>query len=327
MKHLYRAAVLAGAALLLAPQAAQAGFADPLDTPALATPLASRALVNSLALAGSRVVAAGQRGHVLYSDDQGGSWRQAAVPLSVDLVALRFTSPREGWAVGHDGAILHSADGGASWQRQFDGRRDPQAGDKPLLDVWFDAAGHGLAVGAFGLALRSEDGGRSWLHAEDLMDNPNGLHLNAIRAVGPDLYIVGEQGLVLKRAAGAARFTALPTPYQGSFFGLTGDAKRLLVFGLRGTALLSTDGGASWARAETGTQTALAAGAVLEDGSLLLVSQSGQLLRSADGARFSPQAGVPPGPAATALPLADRLLIGGPRGLRVQPLKQADLKK
>jgi photosystem II stability/assembly factor-like uncharacterized protein len=320
MKLLYRVAVMAGAVLLLASHAARAGFADPLDTPAMATPLASRALVNGLALAGTRVVAAGQRGHVLYSDDQGGSWRQAAVPLSVDLVAVRFSDARTGWAVGHDSAILHSADGGATWQRQFDGRRDPQAGDKPLLDVWFDQAGHGLAVGAFGLALRSDDGGRSWRHAEDLLDNPSGLHLNAIRAVGPDLYIVGEQGLLLKRAAGAERFAALATPYQGSFFGLAGDAKRLLVFGLRGTALLSNDGGASWRRAETGTHTALAAGAVLDDGSLLLVSQSGQLLRSPDGVRFAPQAGVAPDPAAAALPLADRLLIGGPRGLRVQSL-------
>jgi photosystem II stability/assembly factor-like uncharacterized protein len=327
MNSLFRTAVLAGAALLLAPGSARAGFADPLDTPAMASPLASRALVNGLALAGTRVVAAGQRGHVLYSDDQGAIWRQASVPVSVDLVAVRFTDAKLGWAVGHDGAILHSADGGASWQRQFDGRRDPQVGDKPLLDVWFDAAGHGLAVGAFGLALRSEDGGRSWRHAEELLDNPNGLHLNAIRAVGADLYIVGEQGLVLRRAAGAERFTALATPYQGSFFGLAGDAKRLLVFGLRGTALLSTDGGASWVRSETGTQTALAAGAVLPDGSLLLVSQSGQLLRSADGVRFAAQAGVPPGPAAVALPLPERLLIGGPRGLRVQSLNPADPQK
>lgn len=317
--------VLAGAALLLAVQTARpagGAFADPLDTPAMPSALAVRSLVNGVALAGTRLVGVGQRGHILYSDNRGASWRQAAVPLSSDLVAVYFATPLEGWAVGHDSVVLHSVDGGASWQRQFDGRRDREAGDKPLLDVWFDQAGHGLAVGAFGLLLRSEDHGASWQHWESHAANPKALHLNAIRAVGEDLYIVGEQGLVLKRSADGTRFDALAVPYQGSFFGLAGSGATLLVYGLRGTALRSTDGGASWSLAATGTQTGLAAGVVLDDGAFLLVSQAGQLLRSADGgASFRPLPQVVPGPASAALLLAPRqLLIGGVRGLRVQAL-------
>lgn len=302
--------------------AAAERFVDPLDQPAQPSALASHALINGVAQAGHRLVAVGQRGHVLYSDDQGASWRQASVPLSSDLVAITFSDAHHGWAVGHDAVVLHTDDAGASWQRQYDGRHDAQAGDKPLLDVWFDEAGHGLAVGAFGLALSSDDGGRHWRHCEDLLDNPHGLHLNAIRAIDGALYIVGEQGLVLRRSAGATRFEALPTPYQGSFFGLIGNQHGLVVFGLRGTALRSTDGGRNWQQASTGTQTGLTAGARLADDTLLLVSQSGQLLRSIDGgASFTALAGVTPGPAAAALPLAGkRLLIGGARGLRVQPL-------
>jgi photosystem II stability/assembly factor-like uncharacterized protein len=325
MNRIFRplAAGLAAALAVLSAHAAPAGFVDPLDLPAQPSPLASHALVNGLAQAGQRAVAVGQRGHVLYSDDGGNSWLQAGVPLSSDLVAVKFADARRGWAVGHDAVVLHSADAGATWQRQFDGRADAQAGDKPLLDIWFDDAGHGIAVGAFGLALRSDDGGRHWRHCEDLLDNPNALHLNAIRAIGGALYIVGEQGLVLRRAAGAERFEALATPYKGSFFGIAGDGQRLLVYGLRGTALHSEDGGRSWQRSATGTETGLAAGALLADGTLLLVSQAGQLLHSRDGgASFAPQAGVKPGPVAAALPLdAARLLIGGPRGLRLQALQ------
>ena len=314
------------AAPLAAPLAAAVAgpdtFVDPLDQPAAVSPLASHALVNGLALAGARAVAVGQRGHVLYSDDAGASWRQASVPVSSDLVAVTFADARAGWAVGHDSVILHSLDGGLSWQRQFDGRADAKAGDKPLLDIRVDGAGHGLAVGAFGLALCSDDGGAHWRHCEDIIDNPRGLHLNAIRAIGDTLYIVGEQGLVLRRAAGAARFTAIATPYQGSYFGIAGDAHTLLVFGLRGTALRSIDNGASWQRATTGVQTGLADGMLLGDGTLLLVSQAGHLLRSTDGGmQFAPLAGVTAGAASAALALAPgRLLIGGARGLRVQAI-------
>ncbi len=294
------AAIAAALGASAAPAGAAPGFVDPLD-----------------------LVAVGQRGHILYSDDQGGNWRQAAVPLSGDLVALTFSDAKQGWAVGHDAVVLHSADAGASWQRQYDGRKDSQAGDKPLLDIWFDAAGHGMAVGAFGLALQSDDGGRSWRHCEELLDNPQALHLNAIRFIDGALYIVGEQGLVLRRGAGAERFEALATPYKGSFFGITGKRGALLVFGLRGTALHSEDAGRSWQRAATGTQVGLSAGVLLADDTLLLVSQSGQLLRSRDGgASFAPLAGIPSGSATAALPMdGRRLLIGGVRGLRVQPLE------
>lgn len=320
--RLLAAAIVTSGALVVLPCGAAERFVDPLDQPAQRSALASHALINGVAQAGHRLVAVGQRGHVLYSEDQGEHWLQASVPLSSDLVALTFIDAAEGWAVGHDAVVLHTQDGGASWQRQYDGRHDPQAGDKPLLDIWFDNAGHGVAVGAFGLALRSDDGGRHWRHCEDLLDNPQALHLNAIRSINGTLYIVGEQGLVLRRAADAERFEALHTPYQGSFFGITGNQRSLLVFGLRGTALHSEDGGRSWQRAVTGTRVGLTAGVRLADDTLLLVSQSGQLLRSVDGgANFVALAGAASGPTSAALPLDKQLLlVGGAGGLRMQAL-------
>ena len=319
MKRIF--ATLAALALSLSVQGA--AFVDPMDRAAMASPLAARSVMNGVALAGTRLVAVGQRGHIVYSDNQGGRWQQASVPVAADLTNVFFSDPRHGWAVGHDGVILHSADAGASWQRQFDGRRDPAASGQPLLDIWFDRQGRGLAVGAFGLMLRSDDGGRQWRHAEAEADNPKGLHLNAIRVVGDDIYVVGEQGLLLKRSAGAERFVALATPYPGSFFGLTGRGQQLVVFGLRGTALHSADGGASWEQAETGTQTGLVAGVTLDSGVVLLLNQAGAILRSHDrGASFVTLPGSVPAPTTAALPIDNhRLLVAGARGVRLQAVR------
>lgn len=320
-------------------QAAQ--FADPLDTPALVSQLAPRSLINGIAQAGTRIVAVGQRGHILLSDDQGQHWRQAAVPLSVDLLAVHFPSPQQGWVVGHDGVVLHSGDGGNSWQRQLDGRSAvwhsaqsaqsaPTAStaptvtvaDKSLLDVYFQDEQQGFIVGAFNLILHTADGGKSWQSWQDRIDNPQGLHLNAIRAVGGELYIVGEQGLVLQLTADNSRFQALITPYKGSFFGITGSATAIIAYGLRGNAYRSVDSGASWSKVETGIQSGLTAGTRLADGALVLLSQAGQLLISQDDGRsFQPVSAARPGPVSAVLPLATGgLLIGGARGLRSQAL-------
>jgi photosystem II stability/assembly factor-like uncharacterized protein len=318
--HVARTALVAGA-LLAAGAAWAGGYVDPLDEHARASPLAQRGLVNALARAGTRVVAAGQRGHILYSDDQGAHWTQARVPVAVDLTAVFFADPRQGWAVGHDGVVLHSGDGGASWTRQLDGRGEADGQARPLLDVWFEDTRRGMAVGAFGLALCTTDGGAAWRHCESDLDNKGALHLNALRAVGGALYIAGEQGLLLKRDA-SGKFVPLASPYKGSFFGLTGNAGTLLAYGLRGNAFASHDGGKSWQKAETGVATGLAAGLALADGRLVLVSQAGQVLDSRDhGASFRVRPLARQQSAAAALALPDgRLLVGGVRGLQVQAL-------
>ena len=332
--------LLAGALLLAAASAPCAGFVDVLDTPAAPSTLAPRSLINGLARAGARIVGVGQRGHIIYSDDQGRSWTQARVPLSADLVAVCFPTARQGWAVGHDGVILHSSDAGASWSRQLDGRTmaaliaddyrhagaanklAAQGIDQPFLDVWFENERNGFAVGAFNLILHTGDGGASWQPWMERMDNPKGLHLNAIRAVGPDLYIVGEQGLVLKLADDGSRFVALPTPYQGSYFGLVGKPGALLAFGLRGNAYRSMDGGHSWQKVATGVQAGLTAAAVLPDARFALLSQAGQVLLSADdGASFHAFRQAAPGPtSALAVAAGGKLVLAGAGGVRVQAL-------
>jgi photosystem II stability/assembly factor-like uncharacterized protein len=341
-RHLLCAMAAAGAVPLIARAAGAASpLRDVLDSAAQPSPLAARALINGLALAGDRVVAVGQRGHVLWSDDQGKQWRQAGVPLASDLVAVTFPTATRGWAVGHDGVVLASIDQGRSWQRQLDGRAlgevmvkhytrvgdakwlaeaqrfAAQGAENPLLDVWFDDARTGYVVGAFGLVLRTDDGGATWEPLLHATDNPKALHLYAVRRVGSDLYIAGEQGLLLKHDAGSGRFGALNIPYPGTLFGVLGNARVVLAFGLRGNVVRSTDRGRTWQAASTGVSVGLTAGTLDERGRIVLVSQAGHVLASADdGATFALLKAARTQPAAAVTRAgAGTLVFGGPRGL------------
>lgn len=322
---------------------------DVLDVPATPSALAQHALINGLAHAGERLVAVGQRGHVLLSDDQGKSWRQATVPASSDLVAVSFNTPSQGWAVGHDGLVLRTQDGGASWVRALDGRQlgallvdyyrksadalgdgkraaallqeaerfAAQGAENPFLDIAFESPSTGYLVGAFGLILRTTDGGASWQPLLHASDNPKALHLYAVRQVGGEVYVAGEQGLLLKLDRASGQFRALELPYKGTLFGITGTPRALLVHGLRGTLLRSTDAGRSWHTVDTGLQVGLTASSTDAQGRIAIASQAGHVLLSRDdGASFTPARLDKPLPAAAvALAGASTIVIGGPRGL------------
>ncbi|HKY90879.1 MAG TPA: YCF48-related protein [Nevskiaceae bacterium] len=350
---------LCGAALALFASATTAEFTDPLEAPAIETTLAAQDVTNALARAGERIVAAGNRGHVLVSDDAGTTWRQARVPLSSDLTALSFPDAHNGWAVGHDGVVLATRDGGSSWTRQLDGRvigpllgnyyADPatpglddaarvrfqddaqriadEGPDKPFLDVWFEDAQHGFAVGAFNLILETTDGGTRWTPWLHRTDNPRNLHLYAIRPAGGTLYIAGEQGLLLRLDRAANRFRAVELPYRGTLFGVTGDAAGVTVFGLRGNAWRSADGLTAWTRIDTQVEVSLTAAAVDARGRTLLASQTGHLLAlGAEGAATALQL-EDRVPASAVLALPDgKFVIGGAAGLRrLQPARAQEV--
>ncbi|MFS2140488.1 WD40/YVTN/BNR-like repeat-containing protein, partial [Duganella sp. Dugasp56] len=349
-----RTALAACCALALTPAALAESPAAPtipaaLTQPALVTPKALNAAMLAIAAAGQRLVAAGERGTILYSDDAGVSWRQARVPVSVSLTALQFVDARQGWAVGHQGVVLHSADGGATWNKQLDGiqaaalalkaaadiagpeqarvQADAQhlvddGPDKPFLDLYFDSARSGYVLGAYNLLFKTGDGGATWQPWQQHVANPKGLHLYGMRGAGGALYLAGEQGLLLRSTDQGASFSALPTPYKGSYFGLlAARGGALVAFGLRGNAYWSGDQGASWSRIDTGIQASLAGGAELADGTLVLVSQGGDVLLSRDqGRSFAAPSGAalpPPRPRGAGAPAPARARgVGGQRRRR-----------
>ncbi|MNR02546.1 hypothetical protein D3C85_1184020 [compost metagenome] len=136
--------------------------------------------------------------------------------------------------------------------------------------------------------------------------------------------MVAEQGLVLKLDAARQRFVKVELPYEGTLFGLLGDDRLVLVYGLRGNALRSLDGGASWSVVDTGIKEGITSGLIADDGSILLASQAGQLLRSTDrGVTFSrvPLDRVAPNFALAPAP-DGAVALAGLGGVRVQSLQQ-----
>jgi photosystem II stability/assembly factor-like uncharacterized protein len=99
-----------GALSLLVLLSALAPAARAATDYAMIMPRAASSLLLDIAAAGDRLVAVGERGHILYSDDHGDSWVQTRVPTSVMLTRVFFVSGDLGWAVGHDGNILVSAE-------------------------------------------------------------------------------------------------------------------------------------------------------------------------------------------------------------------------
>jgi len=247
--------------------------ADATREHSIKAPLASRSLLLDGCSIDGFMVAVGERGHILISQDHGQSWRQTNVPTQATLTGVFFHDPKLGWAVGHDTTILRTSDGGENWECVYCAPEN----ESPLLDVWFRDADNGFAIGAYGLFLVTFDGGDTW-SARQVGESD--YHLNHIaKSDNGKLYIAAEAGMIYRSHDDGETWVDLPSPYEGSFFGtlpLEGDT--LLLFGLRGHMYRSEDAGETWEQVETKTEAMLTDGIVLGDGTILVAGLGGALL-------------------------------------------------
>lgn len=281
--------------------------AEPVGDALVRTSVLTRSTSTSVLLgaaeAGERIVAVGERGIVLLSDDSGKNWRQVTTPVSITLTAVRFVDSLNGIAVGHAGTVLTTNDAGQTWVRRLDGREIAKIAlasalksgdtasrksanrllddgpDKPLLDVLAVDEKHALVVGAYGLALGTEDGGKTWSTWRTRIDNPQELHLYAIRQRRNVIVIAGEQGLLLRSDDAGRTFKRLAPPYKGSFFTVELPNDRVIIAaGLRGNVWRTEDDGATWTQLPTPMSASITASAVRSDGTTVFVNQAGTAL-------------------------------------------------
>lgn len=273
---------------MLAGQSACANAADDiavLHSPAVAVPYASQEAMLGAAQAGKRLVAVGEHGVIVLSDDGGRSFHQArSVPTQAQLNAVTFVG-QQGWAVGQWGVILHSADGGDTWSLQHS---DANV-DQPLFSTYFLDDQHGFAVGLWSLFLRTDDGGKTWavvkipVQQGMKVKTPN---FNHIFGDGKGaLFIAAERGYVLRSLDGGQTWTYLSTGYEGSFWtGCVDAAGNVVVGGLRGTLYVSADRGETWSKASTPGRNSITA--IASGGSrIFAVGLNGTRLVSTDGGK------------------------------------------
>lgn len=315
------------------------GVLDPLNRPALQTALASRSVLLAMAQTEGRIVAVGERGIVISSDDQGKSWRQGKTPVSVTLNSVAFASAKVGWAAGQGGVVLKTVDGGDSWALQLDGNKllsqleksaqfseaelsrwKKEGADKPFLALTVINPQSLVVVGAYGLAFRSRDGGASWEYFGDKLNNRGGNHLYALAIRDNKMFISGERGSLYVSGDDGANFERLELPYKGGLFVLHATSKGIFAAGMKGKLLFTPDLGKTWADVPNPIPVSLLGVAALTDGRQLWINQGGQFLIGAEDAQGLIPLDKPMAPAGLqALPVKDkRLVIAGFRGMDIQ---------
>jgi len=296
---------------------------DVLNLPAKQSPLASKTWLHAITRAGDRLVAVGHRGHIIYSDDSGKTWSQAAVPVRSDLTAVDFPSPKEGWAAGHEGVILRSTDGGETWTKVLDGyqfnemslthyqklaQENPdntlypilveealfaleQGADRPWYVIHVNQRGEVYAAGAYGLLAVSYDQ-ETWVPILEGVENHDGFnHIFGYAQFGEDDFmLVGERGSVWYQPQPNQPWKRLSPFYTGSLYtAVIADDGEVIVSGMRGNTFRSTDKGFTWTEVEIPVAESIISSERLADGRLVLVSAAGSVLVSNDqGFSFKP---------------------------------------
>lgn len=282
------------AAMLTTPLVHSA-WQDPLNTPAIQTTRAHETLMLDVVRAGKRLIAAGAYGHIVVSEDNGHTWHQGKVPVTVTLTALSFPSEDRGWAVGHDGVILRTLDGGRTWTKQFDGfaankaivaaaKANEQQAEAALEIA--EAKGDSKEVAA--AQERIENANFALGDAEyDLNTGSTKPFLDVLFYDARRGFAVGAYGMLFATQNGGETWVdvsaRLPNPDRLHLNAIAATGGRsLMIVGEQGTILRSNDMGETWSRLDSPYDGSLF-GLVANGNQQLTFGLRGHVFRSIDG--------------------------------------------
>jgi photosystem II stability/assembly factor-like uncharacterized protein len=283
---------------------------NPLLAPGITVLHPDQVLLETVTLAGTRLVAGGEHGVIIVSDDDGVNWRQVSAPVDVTIDQIRFADARNGWAIGDFGVVLKTQDGGLSWTKQLDGVQaaslmlsnaeqlaaaspaDPVAArrvrhaklfvsdgpDKPFLLLQIFDSQHLRIYGAYGMAFETADGGAHWTDWSNHITDPGYLHPYGLVEQAGTILIAGEQGMLLSGPESGPITPMSASPSQGSFFGVVQTKQAgLVAYGLTGSVYESADHGASWTQAANASSSTINCAMLTDDGKVLIGDWDGNV--------------------------------------------------
>lgn len=214
-------------------------------------PLLRATVYVDIARAGDRVVAVGDRGQIIYSDDEGSSWQPANSPTGVMLTAVCFADARHGWAVGHDAVVLGTRDGGQNWSLQYSDVLGASANEDDSAGLEDDYDDDLYADDLYGDNLYDDD---LYGDAEDgPVDTSGAPLLDVYCASSQQATAVGGYGYMVETRDGGESWQRAGQGFANHegwhFYSLTALADKpetLLITGEKGTLYRSQDNGASW---------------------------------------------------------------------------------
>ncbi|MGB5103686.1 MAG: YCF48-related protein [Steroidobacteraceae bacterium] len=316
MKNWARAAcVWLGAGLMAVPFAhAEGEDAAPARGKTVVEIRTDRIILVDIVRTGDRLVAVGERGFAMLSDDAGKTWRARETPVTRTLTGVAFQDARVGVAVGHGGSLVRTEDGGENWTHV----PLEEAGPDSLLGVVSLGGDHFIAYGAFGLYFDSTDAGKTW-QRQMILSEDFDRHISQIVVAGESLLLVAESGILARSDDKGATWTAIESPYVGSYFGAIAlQDGAILAFGMRGNVFRSADFGVTWQKLDLNTTASLNGGRQLADGRVLLVGNAGLLALSRDGGQTLELHWAPAGRGFAALAeISGSVVLAGEAGISV----------
>ncbi|MBA1277584.1 WD40/YVTN/BNR-like repeat-containing protein [Stutzerimonas stutzeri] len=277
----------------------------------------TRVHINNMTRLDDTLIAVGERGTILFSEDKGQTWnvRHEQPKKPVTLTAIAAYGKETILAVGHDNLILRSTDRGRNWTTTM---YDAALGE-PLLGLWSEDGQQIYAFGSFGKFYVSADAGEHW--SEQSLPI-NGEHLNSMDGAADGRRIlVGEMGLVLRTLDAGKSWAQVEPFYEGSLFGVSRlSGSHWVAYGMRGNVFATHDDGATWEKVELGHRLPLYGHARTDDGGVLIVGSGGAFARLDETGELT-QTGYVKGQdtLTSAVMLRDgSLIVAGQHGLRLQ---------
>ena len=223
---------------------------------------------------GQTTAVVGNQGVIVYSQDEGASWKRHTLLGWPALIGIAACPNGDLAALAYDSKVYLSSDNGASWNPKIIPTEEtPQA-------ITCSADNHLWVVGSFTFMWVSRDNGETW--AETTRDEDS--IFTTVQFVSDSTgFVTGEFGVFMKTRDGGENWESLPPLpnefySQASYFRSENEGWSV---GLGGKILYTNDGGANWEEQVTNVPVALY-GITEVNGTLYVAGGEGTLLQLVD---------------------------------------------